>query len=243
MSQYYNNPNSPNNRNNRRKARLRKRRRIIRGVSAFIIVFAVTVICLRFLNFGKNKPAGTAPNSDQNIVVEPPTVTTEPKPSEPVNTHAPSPTPEKSAPNPTPAPSAAAASGSFEKLAKPLRIKVSTTKQNVTVYDANNQIIKSFVCSTGLNGADTETPSGTYEVAERGESFFSQTYQEGAYYWTQFYGDYLFHSIPFDSNRELESAEAAKLGTKASHGCVRLSIEDAKWIYDNIPRGTVVVVE
>ncbi|WP_278279724.1 L,D-transpeptidase [Clostridium sp. DMHC 10] len=34
-----------------------------------------------------------------------------------------------------------------------------------------------------------------------------------------------------------------KLGTKASHGCVRLSIEDAKWMYDNIPRDTLVNIK
>ena len=26
-----------------------------------------------------------------------------------------------------------------------------------------------------------------------------------------------------------------------SHGCVRLQIDNAKWIYDNIPSGTKVV--
>ena len=33
-----------------------------------------------------------------------------------------------------------------------------------------------------------------------------------------------------------------RLGINASHGCVRLSIENAKWIYDTIPSGTKVIV-
>lgn len=33
-----------------------------------------------------------------------------------------------------------------------------------------------------------------------------------------------------------------RLGINASHGCVRLNINHAKWIYDHIPRGTKVVV-
>ena len=65
---------------------------------------------------------------------------------------------------------------------------------------------------------------------------------EGGYYWTQFQGNYLFHSVPFDKDKKIEAAEAAKLGTPASHGCVRLSIDDAKWIYDHIPRGTEVTI-
>ncbi|NLN87671.1 MAG: L,D-transpeptidase, partial [Syntrophomonadaceae bacterium] len=36
--------------------------------------------------------------------------------------------------------------------------------------------------------------------------------------------------------------EAAKLGTPASHGCVRLATEDAQWLYRNIPTGTPVSI-
>lgn len=118
---------------------------------------------------------------------------------------------------------------------------MDTSAQRVFVYDAKNKLVKEFVCSTGTDGNDT--PKGNYTVQERGYSFFSEKYQEGAYYWVQFYGNYLFHSVPFDKGRKIEAVEAAKLGTKASHGCVRLSIENAKWMYVNIPRGTKVVIE
>lgn len=33
-----------------------------------------------------------------------------------------------------------------------------------------------------------------------------------------------------------------RVGIPLSHGCVRLKIENAKWIYYNIPAGTHVVV-
>ncbi|HHV32289.1 MAG: L,D-transpeptidase [Ruminococcaceae bacterium] len=124
---------------------------------------------------------------------------------------------------------------------KPLWVKVSIPEQRVFVYDASDRMVKNFICSTGLEGSDT--PTGTFTVSDRGKSFFSPQYQEGAYYWTRFKGSFLFHSIPFDKNEKIEPEEADKLGTKASHGCVRLAIEDAKWIYDNVPRGTKVVIE
>ena len=33
-----------------------------------------------------------------------------------------------------------------------------------------------------------------------------------------------------------------RVGIPLSHGCVRLVIDNAKWIYDTIPAGTTVVV-
>lgn len=54
----------------------------------------------------------------------------------------------------------------------------------------------------------------------------------------------LFHSVPYieTSPDTLEWEEYNKLGESASLGCVRLSVEDAKWIYDNCKPGTKVVV-
>lgn len=124
---------------------------------------------------------------------------------------------------------------------KPLRVEVNLNEQKVYVYDAENRAVENFVCSSGIDGADT--PIGEYKVKERGYSFYSDKYQEGAYYWVQFMGNYLFHSVPFDKNQVIEENEAKKLGTKASHGCVRLSIKDAKWMYDNIPRDTLVTIK
>lgn len=122
----------------------------------------------------------------------------------------------------------------------PLSIDVSVAKQRVTITDAKGLVVKQFVCSTGLKG--DETPLGVFRVSDRGKSFYSPSVSEGGYYWTRIEGDYLFHSVPFDKNYNMKPEEAAKLGTPASHGCVRLALNDAKWIYNNIPRGTVIQI-
>ena len=145
-----------------------------------------------------------------------------------------------SAPTPQVSLKTAAAQVSLANAAPPLLIDVSLSAQRVTVYDIEGRIVKQFVCSTGSKGH--ETPTGIFSVQAHGKSFFSKSIQEGGYYWTQFDGDFLFHSVPFDKNRQMEPAEAAKIGTPVSHGCVRLLLEDAKWIYDNIPIGTVVTI-
>lgn len=130
---------------------------------------------------------------------------------------------------------------SLENSAKPLHIEVSLSSQTVTVLDAKNREVETFVCSSGKKG--DETPTGTFTVSQRGKSFFNAAIDEGAYYWVRFDNSYLFHSIPFDKSGKIEQNEADKLGEPASHGCLRMSIENAKWVYDNIPEGTKVSIQ
>jgi lipoprotein-anchoring transpeptidase ErfK/SrfK len=130
---------------------------------------------------------------------------------------------------------------SLQDAAKPLWINVSIENQIVTVYDANNKIVESYICSTGSPGYNT--PTGAFTVYNRGKSFFSQKYQEGGYYWVAFYKDYYFHSVPFDKNGKIIPTIANDLGHEDSHGCVHLAIPNSEWIYDNIPNGTKVVIE
>lgn len=98
--------------------------------------------------------------------------------------------------------------------------------------------IKSFKCSTGIESE--KTPTGIFDLRERGAWFFSDKYNQGGKYWVQFYGDYLFHSVPY--NKDQSEVVDYTLGVPASHGCIRLKTEDAKWIYDNIESGTKVII-
>lgn len=98
--------------------------------------------------------------------------------------------------------------------------------------------IKSFKCSTGIESE--KTPTGIFDVRERGAWFFSDKYNQGGKYWVQFYGDYLFHSVPY--NKDQSEVVDYTLGVPASHGCIRLKTEDAKWIYDNIESGAKVII-
>jgi len=79
---------------------------------------------------------------------------------------------------------------------------------------------------------------GTFSVGSKGYSF-GENKGYSCYYWTQFHGDYLFHSILY--NPYTRVVQDGRLGASLSHGCVRLAIDDAKWIHDTIPRGTTVV--
>lgn len=64
----------------------------------------------------------------------------------------------------------------------------------------------------------------------------------GAYYWTRFYGPYLFHSVPYDSAGNMLAEELNKIGSPVSHGCIRLVLEDAKWLYETLPLGIKISI-
>lgn len=120
-------------------------------------------------------------------------------------------------------------------------IEVDVTEQLVRIMNGE-KAIKQMVASTGREGH--ETPLGTFEIQNRGTWFYSEKYKQGAKYWVSFkgWGVYLFHSVAMDKDRQVIQEEAEKLGQPVSHGCVRLSTEDAKWIHDNIPEKTRVVI-
>jgi lipoprotein-anchoring transpeptidase ErfK/SrfK len=118
-------------------------------------------------------------------------------------------------------------------------VDISSQTTNVFVGSKGKwKSVRSFISSTGLPG--DETPEGTYTIKDKGTWFFSDKYQEGGQYWVRFIGNYLFHSLPMDQNKNVVDPT---LGVAASHGCVRLSIENSKWIYDNVPTGTTVYIK
>ncbi|NEG54576.1 L,D-transpeptidase [Bifidobacterium platyrrhinorum] len=120
-----------------------------------------------------------------------------------------------------------------------LSVDVSLVDQKVYVK-SDGATIYTMIASTGI---DDSTPHGTYTVDARGEHFYNASEGMGADYWVRFYGPYLFHTVPTGQNfGDYLEDEALKLGRPASHGCVRLSIADAKWLYEQLPDGTPVTI-
>ena len=120
--------------------------------------------------------------------------------------------------------------------------KVNLAANTVTVYDKDEngeytEPIKAMICSTGKS-----TPkSGTYKISYkyRWLALFGNVYGQ---YAVRIHGNILFHSVPYLNTypNTLEYEEYDKLGTSASAGCVRLTVKDAKWIYDNAATGSYV---
>jgi lipoprotein-anchoring transpeptidase ErfK/SrfK len=122
-------------------------------------------------------------------------------------------------------------------------IKINISANVVNIYKKDNQNnytipYKVMICSVGEN-----TPKkGIYEIdyKYRWLALVGNVYGQ---YCTRIVGNILFHSVPYKTNKDpgsLKSEEYDKLGEIASAGCVRLKVEDAKWIYDNINKKTKV---
>ena len=93
-----------------------------------------------------------------------------------------------------------------------------------------------WACAPGT--AATPTVGGEFTV--QGKGYYFDSGSSRCYWYTQFYGNYLFHSVLYSKYNG--SLVDGRVGIPLSHGCVRLEINNAKWIYDNIPRGTKVVI-
>lgn len=128
-------------------------------------------------------------------------------------------------------------------------IRVNNEQNVVNIFkkgeDGKHNIpYKVMLCSTGtFTPTCTKYPKKAYKIT--GTKYRWATLQQNVYgqYATQITGNILFHSVPYSkygNSGSLEYWEYDKLGTKASLGCIRLRVEDAKWIYDNIVAGTVV---
>ncbi len=108
-------------------------------------------------------------------------------------------------------------------------VLVSRSDCHVTVFSGgrgNWNLYDDFACAVGAPSSPTIT--GTYATQSRRPSLDTDS---RARYCTQINGGYFFHTI-LSSNSEL--------GHWASHGCIRLPVEKARWIYSNLPLRTTV---
>lgn len=138
----------------------------------------------------------------------------------------------------------------------PYLVAVNRAANCVTVYTADDngeytQPYMAMICSTG----GENTPLGVWKLPTQEESSRYGVRDLWHLMDGNVYGQYttritpndgiLFHSVPYYTNGDknsLEYEEFNKLGETASLGCVRLAAVDSKWIYDNCPFGTTVVI-
>jgi lipoprotein-anchoring transpeptidase ErfK/SrfK len=216
--------------------------------------------------FDGNMPAETAEQTGETGHDPAPAAT--PAPDEPTPTPTPAPTPE---PTPVVlpytmawldeyAPASVASfeeqvgdNGDYEEVTTwppPDTYKLIVDYHNQCVYALSKDeygkykvLERVMICTTGGNG--NWTPEGTYHLGSSRVRFgYFTDYNCYAQYWSQMMGSFYFHSVLY-SARDAESYSMSSydnLGKAVSHGCIRLLVPDARWIYENCAPGTLCIV-
>ncbi|MCE5221275.1 MAG: L,D-transpeptidase family protein [Clostridium sp.] len=117
-------------------------------------------------------------------------------------------------------------------------VAVSKSQRQVYIYHKEYDSwvnIKVFTCNIG--SPDSPTIEGNFYSGLKGKEL--RINETCVKYFTQISGNYLFHSVPYNDIGEVIDG---RLGEAVSHGCVRLSLEDSKYIYDTIPAKTGIKI-
>lgn len=134
-----------------------------------------------------------------------------------------------------------------EEYVFPYKLVVDLSDRRTYVYrwtgDGYKERIATFKCCVGA--PKTPTPQGTFQGSgpAGGRWYYFKDFNCYAQYAWRIQGGILFHSVTYSRPNENSGGSTRSLGRAESHGCVRLTVSDAKWIYDNCPMGTTVVVQ
>ena len=130
----------------------------------------------------------------------------------------------------------------------PYAVTVDVKNQAVIVYGRDEQgeftvPLRKMVCSTGKVGTDSDLGEFVLDGRTARWAYFS-LYGSHAQYWTRINEYIAFHSVTYHAvdYKKLNVTSYNMLGSRASHGCIRLLVSEAKWMYDNLGEGVVVTI-
>ena len=102
----------------------------------------------------------------------------------------------------------------------------------------NWTLVKDMLSTVGKES--TPTIKGTFSLLSKGSYFYVEDHDDWiCKYYNQFYKNYLIHSVVYNTSGQLVDG---RLGMRLSKGCVRVSLENARYIYNNVPIGSRVYV-
>lgn len=121
----------------------------------------------------------------------------------------------------------------------PKKIEINLSEQKLT-YFLNNVALGNFSISSGVNSY--KTPTGDFQIYNKFPKAWSKLAGLWMPYWMAFMpnGRFGIHELPYWPNGYREGAD--HLGKPASHGCVRLGIGSAEFLYNWAAIGTPVKI-
>lgn len=117
-----------------------------------------------------------------------------------------------------------------------LRVNLKTQKLD---YLLNDYVWKSFTVSTGK--ASTPTPKGEFKIVNKVNKAWSREHGLWMPYWLGLSANGVgIHELPIWPNGYREGEN--HLGRPVSHGCIRLGIGPAAYIYERMAIGAKVII-
>jgi hypothetical protein len=118
-------------------------------------------------------------------------------------------------------------------------IDINLSQQIMTIFQ-DGQLLDAYMISSGKPAMPT--PKGTFKIENKAPRAWSAEFGLYMPWWNALVpsGAFGIHELPEWPNGYKEGA--AHLGTPVSHGCIRLGVGPAKFVYDWAPIGTPVVI-
>lgn len=116
----------------------------------------------------------------------------------------------------------------------PYRLEVDRVNGVMTVYNSARTVpVKTIRVSVGL--PSTPTPLGNSYTVKRADRWQLLMGPSWGQYGSHVTGGIYIHSVActYKNANNLPAGEYLKLGSPASHGCIRCCVADAKWVWDN----------
>lgn len=114
-------------------------------------------------------------------------------------------------------------------------VDVDLKEMKLRLYDKGSLRETVDVLTKGREGSWWETPIGEYSAISKSANHYSSIGHVWMPWSIQFYGNFFIHGWPYyDDGREVEKS--------FSGGCIRLSTEDAKRVYEFVKRGTPILI-
>lgn len=114
-------------------------------------------------------------------------------------------------------------------------VEVNLRTMRLALYENGTKIKEVEILTKGREGGWWETPSGNYKILGKEINHFSSIGKVWMPYSMQFYGNYFIHGWPHYD-------DGTPVAQGYSGGCVRLSNEDAKEVFDFAKKGMPILV-
>lgn len=118
-------------------------------------------------------------------------------------------------------------------------ITTSINNKFIYIYEKINDLwdLKfKFSCTVGK--PQTPTIKGVFEVGEKYPSIGDEN--SSVKYAINITGEYYYHSIIYDAKGI--NVKDDRLGVAISHGCIRMATNSARWVYENVPKGSSIII-